>query len=259
MAQYRVEGQATAQRAMRERRRAGGAAAAARRDEGRREASRLLRHAWQEGDEAAMHEALDEWHVEVPDLFWRGRRAGAVGYTRTRLRRMYVARGRWQLEMEVQGPSAGEWQRHGAVVLSVLQVLGREQCAGAGEARCRLVPAAEADADSSSDSEAEAIEQEEQRAAAAAGARRQAAERQLAEAAARAGAEEEAETAGSAVRQLRRVPPAKLLADTRMGPAAMAVLRGAGEAPRPPPPGLSLARAPLRCVPGCQMDAIDSV
>ena len=62
----------------------GGAAAAARRDEGRREASRLLSHAWQEGDEAAMHEALDEWHVEVPDLFWpqrRGRRAGAVGYT----------------------------------------------------------------------------------------------------------------------------------------------------------------------------------
>ena len=98
MAQYRVEGQATAQRAMRERRRAGGAAAAARRDEGRREASRLLRHAWQEGDEAAMYEALDEWHVEVPDLFWpqrRGRRAGEVGYTTTRLRRMSVARGRW--------------------------------------------------------------------------------------------------------------------------------------------------------------------
>eukprot|EP00966_Prymnesium_polylepis_P200316 4641894-Prymnesium_polylepis.1 len=57
---------------MRERRRTGDAAAAARRNAGRREACRLLRHAWQEGDEAAMHDALHEWHVEVPDLFCAG-------------------------------------------------------------------------------------------------------------------------------------------------------------------------------------------
>eukprot|EP00966_Prymnesium_polylepis_P042073 976872-Prymnesium_polylepis.1 len=67
---------------MRERRRAGGAAAAARQDEGRREASRLLCHARQEGDEAAMHEALDEWHVEVPNLFWP--QASGAGGGRTR-------------------------------------------------------------------------------------------------------------------------------------------------------------------------------
>jgi hypothetical protein len=82
---------------MRERRRAGGAARAAQQDERSREACELLRKAWRAGDGAAAHEALRDWHVEVPDSFWpqrRGQRASQEGCERTRLRRLGTARAR---------------------------------------------------------------------------------------------------------------------------------------------------------------------
>ena len=219
----------TARRALREWRRAGGAAAAALREERRCEAHRLLQQAWAEREEAAVHEVLHDWHVEVPNSFWprrRGQRAASrAGCMRARLQRLCTVDGRRRLEMEVQGPGEDEWRHHDAITLSVPQVLGRAPCGDDGTRRCRLVPAAAVDLSGSSDSEEEALAQEEQRAAAAAARQRRAAERRLAEVAAQAGTEEGAEAAGGATVRVRRVAPAKMLANTRMGPAAMSVLR----------------------------------
>ena len=72
---------------------------------------------------------------------------------------------------------------------------------------------------------------------------RRAAERQLAEAAAQADARRKGRRRRAAPPRRYgawRRPRSKMLADTRIGPAAMSVLRGAGGTPRPPPPGVPL-------------------